>query len=54
MIPRKAAQPVSRRVVQETFLSLSPLGERVARAGAFFSRRGTGEGVTSLRVVDRK
>jgi hypothetical protein len=25
--------------------SLSPLGERVARAGAFTSRRGTGEGV---------
>ena len=25
--------------------SLSPLGERVDRAGAFISRRGTGEGV---------
>jgi hypothetical protein len=29
----------------EIFLALSPLGERVARVGAFFSRRGTGEGV---------
>jgi hypothetical protein len=28
-------------------LALSPLGERVACAGAFFSRRGTGEGVES-------
>jgi hypothetical protein len=27
--------------------ALSPLGERVARAGAFFSRHGTGEGVES-------
>jgi hypothetical protein len=27
------------------FLALSPLGERVARAGVFFSRRGSGEGV---------
>jgi hypothetical protein len=26
-------------------LTLSPLGEREARAGAFTSRRGTGEGV---------
>jgi hypothetical protein len=26
----------------EILLTLSPLGERVARAGAFFSRRGTG------------
>ena len=26
-------------------LALSPLGERVSRAGAFFSRGGTGEGV---------
>jgi hypothetical protein len=26
-------------------MALSPLGERVARAGAFTSRRGTGEGV---------
>jgi hypothetical protein len=32
-------------------LTLSPLGERVARAGAFFSRRGTGEGVKSLAPV---
>jgi len=31
--------------------TLSPLGERVARAGAFFSQRGTGEGVGSLRRV---
>ena len=28
--------------------TLSPLGERVARGGAFTSRRGTGEGVESL------
>ena len=32
----------------EIFLALSPLGERVARGGAFFSRRGTSEGVESL------
>jgi len=31
--------------VAEIVLALSPLGERVARTGAFFSRRGTGEGV---------
>ena len=30
-------------------LSLSPLGERVARDGAFFSRRGTGEGVVGTK-----
>ena len=28
--------------------ALSPLGERVARAGVFSSRRGSGEGVASL------
>jgi hypothetical protein len=28
----------------QILLALSPLGERVARAGAFISRRGTGEG----------
>jgi len=33
----------------ELFLALSPLGERVARAGAFFSRGGTGEGVARPR-----
>ena len=31
--------------VAEIVLALSPLGERVARTRAFFSRRGTGEGV---------
>ncbi len=30
---------------------LSPLGERVARDGAFTSRRGTGEGVLRTRVA---
>ena len=34
--------------VAEIVLALSPLGERVARGGAFFSRRGTSEGVESL------
>ena len=28
--------------------ALSPLGERVARDGAFISRRGTGEGVVTV------
>jgi hypothetical protein len=30
--------------------ALSPLGERVARDGAFSSRRGTGEGVRTSKV----
>jgi hypothetical protein len=30
---------------------LSPLGKRVARAGAFFSRRGTGEGVDASMIA---
>jgi hypothetical protein len=30
--------------------ALSPLGERVARDGAFISRRGPGEGVLEMRV----
>ena len=42
------ARYARRRVRNVETPALSPLGERVARAGAFFRRRGTGEGVESL------
>jgi hypothetical protein len=41
------ARDWSSHISAEVSLALSPLGERVARAGALFSRRGTGEGVES-------
>ena len=34
-------------------MPLSPLGERVARDGAFISRRGTGEGVPAGPLNER-
>jgi len=39
-------------LIHEIFPALSPLGERVARAGAFFSRGGTGEGVEPPQAAD--
>ena len=43
----RSTLPSSRARVQEESVSspLSPLGERVARTGVFFSRGGPGEGV---------
>jgi hypothetical protein len=43
--PRYPFAVITCPLPRPTLPALSPLGERVARADAFFSRRGTGEGV---------
>jgi hypothetical protein len=46
--------PLRLCLLPQWVFALSPLGERVARDGAFISRRGTGEGVCCRLLNGRR